>query len=133
MSRSPLESQDFFAKFFFFFSKLENILRFLFLISIFWQKFSFSSLTRKQISTFLFSLLEIRDMDSIFLFLFSISLSGISSMHDLILYSLHLHEYVRLRSLNLGPNCSIGLAEQGPIRKKHRSQRSDNAFVKLAL
>ena len=35
-------------------------------------------------------------------------------MHDLILYSLHLHEYVRLRSLNLGPNCSIGLAEQGP-------------------
>ena len=54
-------------------------------------------------------------------------------MHDLILYSLHLHEYVRLRSLNLGPNCSIGLAEQGPVRKKHRSQRSDNAFVKLAL
>ena len=44
----------------------------------FLQKFSFSSRTRKQISTFLFSLLEIRDMDSIFLFLFSISLFGIS-------------------------------------------------------
>ena len=46
----------------------------------FWQKFSFSSRTRKQISTFLFSLLETRDVDSIFLFLFSIWLFGISSM-----------------------------------------------------
>ena len=38
----------------------------------FLQKFSFSSRTRKQISTFLFSLLEIRDIDFIFLFLFSL-------------------------------------------------------------
>ena len=33
-------------------------------LDFFVQKFSFSSRTRKQISTFLFSLLEIRDMDS---------------------------------------------------------------------
>ena len=46
----------------------------------FLQKFSFSSRTRKQISTFLFSVLEIRDMDSIFLFLFSILLFDIQSM-----------------------------------------------------
>ena len=73
-----------------------RIMRFVFKISLslleigencrfldyFLQKFSFSSRTRKQISTFLFSLLEIRDMDSIFLFLFSISLFGISSMPD---------------------------------------------------
>ena len=38
----------------------------------FLQNFSFSSGTRKQISTFLFSLLEIRDIDFIFLFLFSL-------------------------------------------------------------
>ena len=48
--------------------------------SFFLQKFLFSSRTRKQISTFLFSLLEIRGMDSIFLFLFSISFFDISSM-----------------------------------------------------
>ena len=68
----------------------ENIFGFLFssrnwrknlkFLYFFLQKFSFSSRTRKQISTFLFSLLEIRDMDSIFLFLFSISLFGILSM-----------------------------------------------------
>ena len=98
MSRSPLESQDFFAKFFFFFSKLENILRFLFLISIFWQKFSFSSLTRKQISTFLFSLLETRDMDSIFLFLLLISLFGISSMPENGLCDLSRHEKPKCQS-----------------------------------
>ena len=46
----------------------------------FLQKWSLSSRTRKQILTFLFSLLKIRDMDSIFLFLFLISLFGISSM-----------------------------------------------------
>ena len=44
------------------------------------QKFPFSSRTRKQISTFLSSLLEIRNIDCIFLFLFSISLFGILSM-----------------------------------------------------
>ena len=44
------------------------------------QKFPFSSRTGKQISTFLSSLLEIRNMDCIFLFLFSISLFGILSM-----------------------------------------------------
>ena len=49
-------------------------------LDFFGQKFSFSSRTRKQISTFLFSLLETRDVDSIFLFLFSIWLFGISSM-----------------------------------------------------
>ena len=61
-----------------------HLLRFVFKISLslleigenyrfldfFGQKFSFSSQTRKQISIFLFSLLEIRDMDSILLFLF---------------------------------------------------------------
>ena len=52
----------------------------------FWQKFSFSSRTRKQISRFLFSLLETRDVDSIFLFLFSIWLFGISSMPDYVLW-----------------------------------------------
>ena len=55
-------------------------------LDYFLQKFSFSSRTRKQISTFLFSLLEIRDMDSIFLFLFSISLFGISSMPGSVKY-----------------------------------------------
>ena len=43
-----------------------------------WQKFSFSSRSRKEMSTFLFSLLETWDVDSIFLF--SIWLFGISSM-----------------------------------------------------
>ena len=63
-----------------------HLLRFVFKISLslleigenyrfldfFVQNFSFSSRTRKQISTFLFSLLETGDVDSIFLFLFSI-------------------------------------------------------------
>ena len=49
-------------------------------LDLFLQIFSFSFRTRKQILTFLISLLKIRDMDSIFLFLFSILLFDIQSM-----------------------------------------------------